>query len=99
MKEGYMRCEVFPGMFTSEYSVVIYMGGNEYAYSWADNSNVIVTSGEVNLEDPNSEAAEGWARVIVMEERPDGMLVTLPYATQNQRTFLVNPKMVEYQPE
>ena len=97
MRYGYMKCEVSPGMFPSEYSVVIPMGEDDYAYSWVDNSLVIVTSGEVNRGDANSEAAQGWVRVVVMEEGPDGTLVTLPYDSFSKyRTFRVNPDMVEY---
>ena len=99
MKYGYMKCEVSPGVFPEEYSVVIPMGGEECAYSWVDDSLVILTSGEVKREEPNPEAAKGWVRVVVMDERPDGTLVTLPYDSFSAyRSFLVSPDMVEYDP-
>ncbi len=99
LKDAYMRCEVTPGMFPSEYSVTIPMGEDDYAYSWVDNHNVIITSGQVNREETNPQAAKGWVRVVVMEERPDATLVTLPYDSfTSHRTFLVDPQMVEYNP-
>ena len=49
---------------------------------------------------PNPNAAQGWARVIVMDERPDGCLrVTLPYDTLSRwRTFIVSRELVADNP-
>ena len=112
MHEGYMRCRVGPGMFyPDEYAIEIPMGEDNTACSWVWHSNVIGITGEVKTEKlsdeeliarwgkPNPDVAQGWARVIVMEEGPDGLLVTLPYDTMSgQRTFLVRRDMVEYDP-
>jgi hypothetical protein len=98
MKEGYMRCEVSPGMFSSEYSVVTPMGNDKFGYSWVDKSNVIIPAGDKRPGRYDPESVEAFVRVIVLEERADGTLVTLPYETLNQRTFLVNPDMVDFDP-
>ena len=111
-REGYMQCEVGPGPFyPDEYAIEIPMGEDGIACAWVSHSNVVGISGEVRTEklsvedlvaqweNLNPNPAKGWARVIVMEEGPEGLLVTLPYDTMSgQRTFLVRPDMVDYSP-
>ena len=111
-REGYMQCKVGPGpFFPDEYAVEIPMGEEGTACAWVSRRNVVGISGEVkrakhsveeliaNWGKPNPNPARGWARVIVMEEGPDGLLVTLPYDTMSgQRTFWVQPDMVDYNP-
>lgn len=111
-REAYMQCKVGPGPFyPDEYAVEIPMGEEGTACAWVSSSNVVGISGEVrrkkrsieeiiaNWGKPNPNPARGWARVIVMEESPEGLLVTLPYDTMSgQRTFLVQPDMVDYSP-
>ena len=107
-----MKCSVSPGpFFPDEYAIEIPMGENSTACSWVWHTNVIGISGNVQQEKPGDEeliarwgdsktpTAQGWARVIVMDEGDDGLLVTLPYDTMSgQRTFLVRPALVEYNP-
>ena len=111
-REGYMQCKVGAGPFyPDEYAVEIPMGEEGTACAWVSSSNVVGISGEVRTEKPsveelianwgkpNPNPARGWARVIVMEEGPEGLLVTLPYDTMSgRRTFLVQPDMVDYNP-
>ena len=108
--EAYMRCSVAPGpFFPEEYAIEIPMGEDAVAAAWVWKSNVIGITGEVKLEKlseeeliarwqgaPNPNTAQGWARVIVMDERPDGRLrVTLPYDTLSRwRTFNVSRELV-----
>jgi hypothetical protein len=112
MREGYMQCRVGPGPFyPEEYAIEIPMGEEGTACAWVWQSNVVGISGEIKTEKhsveeifsnwgkPDPDTAHGWARVIVMEEGPEGLLVTLPYDTMSgQRTFWVQPDMVEYNP-
>lgn len=101
--------------FPEEYSIEIPMGGESVAAAWVWKSNVIGLTGEVKRQNrsdaeivallqgaapkPDPNAAQGWARVIVMEERPDGLLVTLPYDTLSRwRTFIVSRELVEDNP-
>lgn len=98
MREGYVKCEVFPGMFTTEYGVVTPMGNDKFAYSWADKRNVIVPEGEERPGKYDPDAIEAWVRVIVLEERPDGLLVTLPYESLNTRTFVASWDEVKSNP-
>ena len=112
LREGYMQCRVGPGPFyPEEYAIEIPMGDEGTACAWVWHSNVVGISGEVRTEKhsveeiiahwgkPNPDTAWGWARVIVMEEGPEGLLVTLPYDTMSgQHTFLVQPNMVDYNP-
>ena len=98
MREGYVRCEVSLGMFTSEYSVVTPIGDDKFAYSWADKSNVIVPEGDEKPGRYDPDAIEAWVRVIVLEERSDGLLVTLPYESLNDRTFVAGWDEVKSNP-
>lgn len=114
-REAYMRCRVAPGpFFPEEYAIEIAMGGDHTAQAWVWKSNVVDITGEVEQEKlsdaelvawwqgvlPSRPAtAQGWARVIVMEERPDGLLVTLPYDTMSgRRTFNVSRELVQDNP-
>ena len=102
--------------FPEEYAIEIPMGEDGVAAAWVWKSNVIGITGEVKRENisaeeisarlkgpapnPNPNAAQGWARVIVMEEAPDDHLwVTLPYDTlSGRRTFNVSRDMVQDNP-
>lgn len=111
-REAYMKCKVGPGPFyPDEYAVEIPMGEEGTACAWVSSGNVVGISGEVRTEkhsveeiiahwgEPDPDTARGWARVIVMEEGPEGLLVTLPYDTMSgRRTYLVQPDMLEYNP-
>ena len=113
-REGYMQCKVGPGpFFPEEYAIEIPMGEDWTACAWVSHTNVVGISGEVKTEKrgveelianwgkpkPNANPAWGWARVIVMEEGPEGLLVTLPYDTMSgRRTFLVQHDKVDYSP-
>ena len=49
--------------------------------------------------DPPNVIPIGWARVIVMEESPEGLLVNLPYDTKSDASpFCVEPDIVDYNP-
>lgn len=102
--------------FPDEYAIEIPMGEDGVAAAWVWKSNVIGLTGEVKREklsdeeiaarlkgaapNPNPNAAQGWARVIVMDEAPDDRLwVTLPYDTfSGWRTFNVSRDMVKDNP-
>ena len=102
--------------FPDEYAIEIPMGEDGIAAAWVWKSNVIGLTGEVKREklsdeelaarlkgaapNPNPNAAQGWARVIVMDEAPDDRLwVTLPYDTfSGWRTFNVSRDMVKDNP-
>ena len=114
-REAYMRCSVAPGIFfPKEYAIEIPMGEGVAAGAWVWESNVIGITGEVKREKlsdeefaawwkdalPRRSTAQGWARVIVMDEAPDDRLwVTLPYDTFNGwRTFNVSRDLVKDNP-
>ena len=113
-REAYMRCSVAPGpFFPEEYAIEIAMGEDRIAQAWVWKSNVVDITGKVEREKfsddelvawwqgtlPRHPTAQGWARVIVMEEKPDGLLVTLPYDTMSgRRTFNVSRELVKDNP-
>ena len=99
VREGFLKCDVFPGIFEEEYMVKIHLGNDNFAGSWVGDRNVIVTSGKVIRDVPNPKAAEGWLRVAVREETPEGMLIQLPAeAVTGWQSFIVPPDAIEYNP-
>ena len=114
-REAYMRCSVAPGpFFPDEYAIEIAMGEERTAQAWVWKSNVAHITGEVEQEKlsdeelvawwkgtlPQRPTAQGWARVIIMDEAPDDrLLVTLPYDTMSgRRTFKVSRDLVKDDP-
>ena len=99
IRAGFLKCKVYPGMFDSEYNVVIHLGGEDFTGSWVGNRNVIITKGEVTTSESDDSAAQGLLRVAVREELPDGMLIQLPAEAFNgQLSFVVPPEVIEYDP-
>ena len=99
VRQGFLKCNVFLGIFNEEYTVKIYLGNDNFAGSWVGNRNVIVTSGEVGEDQMDPEPAEGWLRVAVRRETPEGILIQLPAeAFTGQLSFVVPGNIIEYNP-
>lgn len=91
MQGGFLRCTIVQGMFKDEYGVIIHLGLGRSATSYVDKQNVIdVSSGN---------GREGRLRVFIKGDTPTGTLIYLPAETSTgQRTLLVSPDLVEYEP-
>ena len=88
MQEVYMKCQLSPGMFSSEWTVIVDVGNDISFGSWVDKRNVF---------NVNQEETEGMLRVILLEEDERRPIVTVPYGTFNgQSSFVVEPKLVQY---
>ena len=59
MQEVYMKCQLSPGMFSSEWTVIVDVGNDISFGSWVDKRNVF---------NVNQEETEGMLRVILLEE-------------------------------
>ncbi len=70
MSGAYIKCEVFPGLFETEYYVTV----NGSAAYYVNRSNVTVLHGQPQQTKP----AQGEVRGYVVEEQQDKVLVQLP---------------------
>ncbi len=92
MQEVYMKCQLSPGMFSSEWTVIVDVGNDISFGSWVDKSNVF---------NVNQEETEGMLRVIILgeSEKKDEhrLVVNVPYGTFNgQSSFMVEPELLTY---
>lgn len=83
-----LRCQVSPGLFSSEWAVVVKASSGREFSLFTDRSTV-----SVGLWPQDDQTVEGWINVQVVEERgssPDGslVLVLLPQTTLENGPYL-----------
>jgi hypothetical protein len=78
-----LRCKVYPGMFSSEFAVVV-EAFNGRIYSLFADRDKVRASGTPTLDEPT----EGWLKVSVLEGEGDNILVQLPQTTIENGRFL-----------
>jgi hypothetical protein len=78
-----LRCQVYPGQFSSEFTVVVEeFQGRRYS--------LFASRDEVRVgQDPTQDApAEGWLRVQVIGDEGNNVLVQLPHSTIENGPYL-----------
>ncbi len=78
-----IRCQLYPGQFSSEYAVVVESFSGR-AYSLFAFRDDVTTDREPTLDEPT----DGWLRVKVLEPEGNNVLVQLPQSTIENGAYL-----------
>jgi hypothetical protein len=78
-----IRCQLYPGQFSSEYAVVVESFSGR-VYSLFASRRDVANDREPTLDEPT----DGWLRVKVLEPEGNNVLVQLPQSTLENGSYL-----------
>ncbi len=78
-----IRCQLYPGQFSSEYAVVVESLSGR-VYSLFASRDGVANDREPTLDEPT----DGWLRVKVLQQEGNNVLVRLPQSTLENGSYL-----------